>query len=372
MKDYSLAEVELRLLEAMEGRGGGAWHDLLRLAALAASRVFGLAVATRNALYDRGLLQSARSPLPVISVGNLTVGGTGKTPFVGYLASSLQRQGHRPAILARGYRAGGKSGVNDEMEMLLRQCPEVLTIPDPRRLAGSIRAIEAGADVALLDDGFQHRQLDRDLDILLIDATRPFGNGHLLPRGPLREPPAGAARAGLVVLTRTDLAGLGPVGELRTWLGRLRPGMPLVECSFQPRHLRPLTGTASGAPLPAESVSGRLVGAFAGLASPDGFGRTLRALGARLVYSRRFPDHHSYTPADLQAVAAEAASAGAEMIVTTEKDAVKIEAMPAPEVPMHCLTIETTVEKGEDVLWAAVGRALARHRSAQPAGNQGP
>jgi tetraacyldisaccharide 4'-kinase len=353
-----LDDLELYLLEVMEGRRRGFLPEILRILAAGAAGLYGLGVRLRLALYARGLLRRRRAPLPVISVGNLTVGGTGKTPFVAYLAKGLIRQGHRPAVLARGYRAAQSTGLNDEMEMLSRQCPEALLTVGPNRLAGSHRASKGGADVAVLDDGFQHVALERDLDILLIDATRPFGNGRLVPRGQLREPPENASRADAVVLTRVDLAKVEQLGELRTWLGRIRPGMPLIECAFRPRQLRGLTEAVPESLAP-EALSGRRVAAFAALAEPRSFGRTLRTLGAEVVYSRRFPDHHRYAPSDLVEVAAGAAAARADLLITTEKDAVKLEDLPAPDLPLHCLTIEAELERGEDLLWAEIGRALS-------------
>jgi tetraacyldisaccharide 4'-kinase len=357
-EDRGLDDLELYLLQVMEGRRRGLAAELLRAAATALSWAYAGCTRLRRALYERKIFKSRRGPLPVISVGNLTVGGTGKTPFVGYLARGLARQKHKPAILARGYRARARGGSNDELDMLARQLPDVLTVANPNRLAASMRAAEEGADVAVLDDGFQHFALQRDLDVLLIDATRPFGTGRLLPRGTLREPAENAARADLVALTRVDLAGLSQVGELRTWLRRLRPDMPVVECCFRPRALRPL-GNPDGEALPPESLSGRKIGAFAGLAQPRGFGQTLRSVGAEVAYSRRFPDHHRYSARDIAAVVEGAGAAGAEMLVTTEKDAVKLEDLPAPEMPLYCLSIETEIDEGEDLLWLTVGKAIA-------------
>ncbi len=357
-EERTLDDLELYLLEVMEERRKGLTPDLLRLAAGGASYLYAGGVALRGWLYARGVLKRRRAPLPVISVGNLTAGGTGKTPFVSYLAQGLSRQGHKPAILARGYRARSAGGTNDELDMLARQCPQVLTLASANRLTGCLRAADQGANAVLLDDGFGHLALQRDLDILLIDGTRPFGNGHLLPRGTLREPVEAAARADLAVITRADLAGLAQVGELRTWLSRLKPGLPVIECCFRPKALRPLTDSEAEPAAP-EELSGRKVAAFAALADPRSFGRTLRGLGAELVFSRRFPDHHHYRGADLVAVARGAAEAGAQMLVTTEKDAVKLEDLPAPEIPLHCLTVETEVDSGEDLLWAEVGRAIS-------------
>lgn len=357
-REYTLDDLELYLLAVMEDRQPGLAAELLRAAAGAASFLFAGASWLRRRAYALRWLRSRRAPLPVISVGNLVAGGTGKTPFVGYLSRGLARQGRQVAVVARGYRAGKSGALNDELVMLSEQLPGLLVTAGANRLAGCRRAAEAGAQVAVLDDGFQHLALQRDLDILLIDATAPFGNGRLLPRGTLREPPECAARAEAVVLTRVDLAGRAQVGELRVWLSRLRPGAPVAECSFRPAALRPVAG-GEGPTRNAEDLGGRRIGAFAGLADPRPFGRTLRALGAQVAYARRFRDHHRYVARDLEVVAAEAAEAGAELLVTTEKDAVKLRGLPPPALPAYSMSVEVEVGQGEDALWAEIGRALA-------------
>jgi tetraacyldisaccharide 4'-kinase len=363
-REYALDDLELYLLSVMEEREHGVLADLLRAAAAAASWPFAGISSLRRRLYLRGKLERKRAPLPVISVGNLVVGGAGKTPFSSYLLKGLARQGRQVAVIARGYRSGKSDAVNDELVMLGRQVPDALTLATPNRLAGCRKAAELGAEVAVLDDGFQHIPLLRDLDILLLDATRPFGNGRLLPRGTLREPPECARRADLAVLTRVDLASRAQVGELRTWLGRLKRDMPVAECCFRPATMKAITGAGGpeAPPLEPEALAGRRIGAFAGLADPRSFGRLLRALGAVVVYSRRFRDHHRYTGQNLAEVGAEARAAGAELLVTTEKDAVKLGRLSPPEVPLYCLPIEVELREGEDLLWAEVGRALANFK----------
>jgi tetraacyldisaccharide 4'-kinase len=360
-REYALDDLELYLLSVMEDRRHGIVPALLRGVASMASWPFAGLAELRRRVYLRGRIERKRAPLPVISVGNLVVGGAGKTPFSSYLLKGLSRQGRQVAVIARGYRSGKSDAVNDELIMLGRQVPDVLTLATPNRLAGCRKAAELGAEVAVLDDGFQHIPLLRDLDILLLDATRPFGNNRLLPRGTLREPPECARRADLAVLTRVDLASRGQVGELHTWLGRLKRGMPVTECRFRPTTLKPVVA-GSAPPVEPESLSGRHIGAFAGLADPRGFGRLLRALGAVVVYSRRFRDHHRYTSRDLAEVAAEARWAGAELLVTTEKDAVKLGRLASPESPLYYLPIEVEMLEGEDRLWAEVGRALANFK----------
>jgi tetraacyldisaccharide 4'-kinase len=360
----SLDSLELYLLEVMNDTRKGIWPELLRGIAYGASLAYSIIVRTRLALYARGIFKTRKAPIPVISVGNLTVGGTGKTPFVTYLVRGLAGPDHRhrPAVLARGYRSG-PSGKNDEMEMIEQSCSNTITVGNPNRLAGALTAHEKGADLAVLDDGFQHIALQRDLDILLIDATRPFGNGHLLPRGLLREPTENSRRADIVVLTRVDLAGLEQVGELRTWLNRLKPGIPVIESSFQPQELKALAENQNSKFSTPAELDGVRVAAFAGLANPNGFGQTLRSLGAKVVFSRRFPDHHHYSAADIETVVAESGAAGAEVLITTEKDAVKLNDLPAPDLPLYCLTIKTCIERGEELLWSEISKAVRNFKS---------
>ena len=361
-REYALEDLELYLLSVIEDRRQGLVASGLRAVAAAASWPFAGVAALRRSLYLHNRLKRRRAPLPVISVGNLVMGGAGKTPFSSYLLKGLARQGRQVAVIARGYRSGKSDAVNDELVMLGRQVPDALTLATPNRLAGCRKAAELGAEVAVLDDGFQHIPLRRDLDILLLDATKPFGNGRLLPRGTLREPPECAKRAHVAVLTRTDLASRAQVGELRTWLGRLKREIAVAESCFRPATLRAVA-TGSAPAMEPEALSGRRIGAFAGLANPRSFGRLLRDLGATVVYARRFRDHHRYTGQDLADVVEEARAAGAEMLVTTEKDAVKLERLGAPELPLYYLPIEVEVREGEDELWAAVGRAIARFHS---------
>ena len=279
-----------------------------------------LAVALRGAAYDQGLARSTRLGVPVISIGNLTAGGTGKTPAALAVVERLRARGRRPAILSRGYR--GIDGVNEEALL----AGDVPVVCDPDRIAGGKRALAAGADCLVLDDGFQHRRLHRDLDVALIDATRPWGmadgsRGAVLPLGYLREGRGALRRAGLLWITRADLVAPERLAALRA---QLSPFAPLVEERIRDADLTALDGTAAE---PVAGWRGRPVVLASGIGNPAGFEAAARLLGLEPVASHRFPDHHHYVAADAALLADAARSAGAVLVVTG-KDAVKLAMFP--------------------------------------------
>jgi tetraacyldisaccharide 4'-kinase len=263
------------------------------------------------------LLPSRAVDVPVICVGNLTTGGTGKTPMVAWLVEQLVGLGRNPAILTRGYKA--RAGCSDEAT-LLAELTGSPVIVDPDRPAGAARAIADGADVLVMDDGFQHLRLRRDLDIVLLDASDPLGRGATLPGGRLREPADGLARAGAVVLTRTDQATPAELDALRSTARQLAPHAVLLEARHAPAEAIDPAGQVH----PPETLAGRKVLAFCGLGNPRAFFGTLQSLGAQLCGQACFGDHADYPPARLAALDRLAAEAHAEFLVTTQKDAVKI------------------------------------------------
>ncbi len=306
---------------------------ILRVALGILSLPYRGAVAARNGLYDRGLLRQERLPCPVISVGNLTVGGTGKTPTVILLAALLRERGRRPAILSRGYGGSARAPVTvvsdgkgilagwresgDEPVLIARAVPGVPVLTGPRRiLTGRVAVERFGADVLILDDAFQHRALFRDLDIVMLDAASPFGNGSLLPRGPLREPPEALSRAHLLIRT-----GGAEGGEPL----RGAPLLPVFRGIHRPRGL---VEAATGHMGPLMELRGTRVCAFAGIGSPKAFRQSLTALGAEVVAFRAFPDHHPYRRSDLDDLRRQAGEYGARLIVTTEKDGIRLADFP--------------------------------------------
>lgn len=272
------------------GEAVGVIPAALRWLLSVVSIVYGQIVHWRNIAYDRGWKCVTRLPVPVISVGNITTGGTGKTPTVIMIANCLTEAGLKPAILTRGY--GAKKGErSDEVMVIERECPGVPVVINPDRVAGGKEAISRfQANVLILDDGFQHRRLGRDLDIVLIDATSPLGVPGMFPRGAWREGPASLSRAHQIILTRceqvsgelTDLA----AGLLTQWVNPRRIYKQVTEVVgvFDQNG-----GTVQG--------RGQTVLAFAGIANPDGFVRTLSELGIQVSAGCWFDDHHRYVPA---------------------------------------------------------------------------
>jgi tetraacyldisaccharide 4'-kinase len=292
-------------------------------------------VASRNRFYDLGLLRQAKLPCPVISVGNLTVGGAGKTPTVILLANLLREKGRRPAVLSRGYGGSTSAPINivsdkksilmgwreagDEPILIARATPGVPVLTGPKRhLTGRAAVEQFNADILILDDAFQHRQLFRDLDIVLINAALPFGNGQLLPGGPLREPKASLRRAHLLIRT-------GAEGDPIEPLEKAASGLPFFRGIHRPKGI---VQGRTGRLLPSASLQGQRVCAFAGIGRPEIFQRSLIALGAEVVSFRTFPDHHPYIRTDLDALRRLASETGADRIITTEKDGVRLTDFP--------------------------------------------
>jgi len=318
-------------------------QKLLFLLLRVAGWLYGLIGLLRRKLYRAGLLSVYRAPVPVISVGNLTVGGTGKTPMVDYLVKWLLGHGRRVAVVSRGYGGQGADRVGvvcagegpllppencgDEPYLLAQRNPRALVLIAPRRSEGIGLAVERfAADVILLDDGFQHLSVARDLDIVLLDARRPFGNGHLLPAGVLRESPSLLERAGVVVLTRSDGSDAPP----------LKGSWPLVRSCHR---LADEVGSLAGVRLPLKSLAGQRAVAFAGIADPDNFFAALAAVGLQLVRTLPLADHIAYDRATL-ALLADAAR-DADFLVTTEKDGVKLSTV---QLPVPCYQTPMTLE----------------------------
>lgn len=310
-----------RLYEIMSGEASGAKAAATRLGLSVLSPGYGLAVGVRNKLFDAGVKKAVRLDRPVISVGNITTGGTGKTPMVIELARRLIEMGERPAVLMRGYMTGNSEAQSDEATELRDALgPDVPVVPNPDRVEGAKRVLAEHPEttVFLLDDGFQHRRVARDFDIVLIDATRPFGFGHLLPRGLLREPLAGLRRADAVILTRCDLAPPEVIGRIDQRVKQITGRAPVAHTA------QTWTGYRCGDQVfdAGYLKTKRVVGACA-IGNPGAFEAMLRAAAGEVLRVHAFDDHHSYTAEELRSLLDGAKRVGAEAMVVTEKDWVK-------------------------------------------------
>jgi tetraacyldisaccharide 4'-kinase len=327
-------------------------------------------LGARDWLYARGVLHSRALDCPVVAIGNLTVGGTGKTPAVELAVRTLAAGGHRPGVLSRGYGRRG-SGIQvvadaasirldadeagDEPFLLARRLPGVPVVVGPNRYeAGRLARERFGVTAIVLDDGFQHRTLRKDLEVVMARATAPWGNGRLLPGGPLREPLAALRRAHLVVVT--GAAGPEDAGAVAAAVARWAPAVPVLTAVHVPTEC-----FESGAMrfLPLAALAGARLLAFAGIGAPAGFRRTLAETAVTVADFAEFADHHWYTREDLAALDRRAAAASATGLITTEKDWVRLRALPAPKHPLYVLSVRLALTSGEAAWRAAFDRLRA-------------
>jgi tetraacyldisaccharide 4'-kinase len=341
--------VDLRTIQA---GGGGLVGALARAGLTVLEGAWAAAVASRSAAWALGLARARRLPVRVVSVGNLVAGGTGNTPFVAWLAGRALLAGRRPGVLSRGYgpRPPG-SALSDEGTVLADLLgPGVPQVEDPDRRRGGERllAVHRRTDLLLLDDGFQHRRLARDVDVVLLDATNPWGHGRLLPRGLLREPPAALGRAHAVVLTRTERVSADDVARLTREARAWAPSALAATARTVPRALV----LADGSQRPLSNLSGRAVFAAAGIGNPAAFEAALRDLGARVVGRRFVRDHAMPSAADAARIDLEARRAGADAVLATRKDLVKWRALPVRPAGLLALDVALEVTDGEAALLA--------------------
>lgn len=339
---------------AIRDRAPGFRNRLIRAACWWMRIPYAAGVRIRNLRFDRDPSRAVRVQIPVISVGNLTLGGTGKTPAVEYFARHLRTTERRVAILSRGY--GSESGPNDEALLLEENLPDVPHLQGRDRVALAGTALEElESEVLILDDGFQHRRLHRDFDIVLIDATRDLANEYVFPRGLLREPLASLERAHAAILTRCDQAGPESVRKQLAGLSRHFPNLQLATA----RHAAVEWIREGHDPLDPSALNGREVVAFCGLANPDAFRRTLADLGVTVLAFRTYPDHHPYTRNDVEALLTWAATfPDHTSVVTTQKDWVKLRTPDLAGRPLLALRVGFTFETGEAELLARLDSML--------------
>ena len=335
------------------------------------------ALRVRDLAYRWNVLRTGRLPCAVVSVGNLTLGGSGKTPTVELAVRTLRELGTVPAVVSRGYgrvtrgvhvvanrdavRADARTA-GDEPLLLAERLPGVAVVVGENRYeAGRVAVAQLGATALVLDDGFQHRTLAKDLEILVVQGRAPWGNARVFPRGMLREPLSGLARAHAVVVTNPP--GAGSVEAVTAMVRRFNPSAAVLAASYQ--HPEALE-TQSGRRAPVTELVGRRLMAFAGLGSPEGFADTLDAAGIRRVGFAEFPDHHWFTPADLRELAQDARTAGAQGLITTEKDWVRLRDLPPPPLPLWVLPVRLVLDSGHDVWSRLLAGVLGRAPLGRP------
>ena len=373
----TLERIEQYGIEVILGRDRSFRARLLRLVLRGLSGLYAAAVQARLLLYRQRLIRDHDLGCMTVSIGNLTVGGTGKTPVVEMIARALVRRGRRVAILSRGYKSRSRhrrlpgrkaeepprivSDGNDllldslesgdEPYMLAANLPGVSVVVDKNRVKCGHHAQRwFDADTLLLDDGLQYLRLRRRLDVVLVDRTAPFGNEHLLPRGTLREPAANLRRASYIFLTKCNGE---PNDALIGRIRRYNRTAEIIECTHQPRYLQHLV---TGERLPLEELRGKFVGAVSGIAVPESFENGLRRLGAEVGVTARFADHHRFAPREVGDFLARCLDRDMHFVVTTEKDAVRFPALDRLDLPVYFLRIEIDILNGHDHFDAFLSR----------------
>jgi len=355
----------------VSGGSTGPGAALLRFLLGIASRIYGIIIRLRNFLYSKKWSKIHRAEVPVISIGNITTGGTGKTPLVIWLCkqiisdSQFQISNSQCAILTRGYKAaknsGGESGgYGDEPAVIAQSCPGIQVVVNPDRIAGAVEAISRfGAKVLIMDDGFQHRRLGRDLDIVAIDSTVPFGYGRLLPAGLLREPVSSLKRADAAVITRSDQVDESELIQIEEKLNQINPETIIARSIHAPIYVKSIDDRE----ISLEELKNKRIFAFCGIGNPDAFFNTVVGLGAELAGSKIFDDHYHYTDDCLADIYENARRLRAELILTTQKDRASFSpsAMTSAnkDINFAHLEIEFRFISGEDKITQLIKNALA-------------
>lgn len=319
-----------------------------------------MAVASRRWFYQIGLIKTRRLPARVISVGNLTVGGTGKTPMVIAVAQRLKEKGYKPAVLSRGYKGKAGKGVSvvsdgekicedpemvgEEPILIAKRLPGIpVLVGSDRYRTGGYAFQKWGTDLIVLDDGFQYLGIEKDLNLLLVDATNPFGNGYLLPRGILREPIDRLKSADGIVLTKVNL--LPDVVGLAERIQRIAGPVPIFQAVLAPTQLICRSTGVQSSP---KDLAGKKVVCFSGIGNPFTFRRLLEQLGAKVVKELVFKDHHAYTSGDEDKIELAAKETAGDFVITTEKDVVKISDRVIKKIDLHVLRVDLVVNGNKE------------------------
>lgn len=369
-----LEQIEQFAVEVIYEKRRGKRAYLLRIFLLLLSKLFEWLVQARLYLYQNRILRDRTLGCLVISVGNLTVGGTGKTPVVEKIARALQERGRRVAILSRGYKSEPKpflercwqritfqkeadeprvvsngqdllldsTSAGDEPYMLASNLRDVVVLVDKDRVKSGRYAIEKlGIDTLLLDDGFQYLALKSKLNIVLVDCTNPFGNHYLLPRGTLREPHRNLKRADYIFITKLEKSGNE---DLKQLIRKYNSHAEIIECGHRPLYFQNVYDPDDRKPL--SFIKGKKISSICGIALPDSFEQGLVRLGAELIYSKQYADHHRFSQQEILNMINRSRKRYAEVIVTTEKDAVRFPKMDRADVPLYFLRVEIEILSG--------------------------
>lgn len=327
--------------------------------------LYGVVIWIRHYCYTCGIFKQKQLPCGVISIGNIVAGGTGKTPAVIAIAKLLQENSYKVGVLLRGYKGRRDSKITfvsdgekrlctrgecgDEADMLARHLTSIpIVVGKQRYLTGKAILERFACDVLILDDGFQHRQLSRDLDILTIDATQPFGTGKMLPIGTLREPKSSIQRADLILLTRTDMPDID-IAKIKADLNRIAPNTPILESVHEPTSLHFLNRQGENLSLRVDYLKNKRILAVCGIGNPEAFVSTLQKYNPETVELFAFADHHVYTMSDLQKIEKKMKQHQSEFVVITQKDEQKIASL-SPDLPIVVLGIELVITDGIEVL----------------------
>jgi tetraacyldisaccharide 4'-kinase len=357
-----------RFKKLVSGQSAGISASLLRVLLNVIAIFYGAGIWFRNWLFEKGIAGSygvtaaglvtsdrTQATVPVISVGNITVGGTGKTPLVIWLCNLFREQNVNCAILTRGYKTS--KDTSDEPGVLAKNCPGTAIVINPDRLAGAIEAVKKHkAQILIMDDGFQHRRLHRNIDIVTIDAMLPFGYGKLLPAGLLREPVSALKRAQAAIITRCDLISRNNLAELMATINRINSSLIVAQTVHNP-----VCAVAGEKQIPLEELGGKKIFTFCGIANPEAFLATVRLTGANIVGSKVYDDHHNYTVVDVNDIYHDAVKSDAQMILTTEKDYNKISqpASGAHNFVLAYLAVRAEFVDGVDRIRELIERSFA-------------
>jgi tetraacyldisaccharide 4'-kinase len=341
----------LYIKSVMSGSGRGAAARILRGILKLISFGYALGIKLVGVAYSSGIRRVYAVPVAVVSVGNLTLGGTGKTPVTVLIASHFLSSGRKPAIITRGYG-------NDECRMLSEELPEVPVYTGQDRLKSALRAVAEGRDVVVLDDGFQHRRLKRDLDILLVDGKNSPVKDRIFPSGMLREPPEAGMRADLVIITKTDNLSPEKVKEAKRYADIFVPGKPVVVAKHSPVSFKGVDGRLYSL----EHVKGRAIVLVSGIADPYHFETMVKSLGGEIRKKYFYPDHYRYRQEDINEIASWDLGAERPVIVTTSKDIVKMTDLDMSTLSdrVVALRIEIDVTEGKEKLIAGLDSVLGR------------